>query len=49
MAEEFNSLPVKTVNGATVYLKDIGHVRDGFTVQTNIVRQDGRVGPYSPS
>jgi multidrug efflux pump subunit AcrB len=31
-----NELPVKVVNGATVY------VRDGFAVQTNIVRQDGR-------
>jgi multidrug efflux pump subunit AcrB len=43
-AEEFNNLPVKTVDGATVYLKDIGHVRDGFSVQTNIVRQDGTRG-----
>ena len=44
VVEEFNNLPVKTVNGATVYLKDIGHVRDGFTVQTNMVRQDGTRG-----
>ena len=32
------------MNGATVYIKDIGHVRDGFAVQTNIVREDGRRG-----
>jgi multidrug efflux pump subunit AcrB len=40
--EEFNMLPVKSVNGATVYMKDIGHVRNGFAVQTNIVRQNGK-------
>src|SRR5437899_847905 len=37
-----DELPVKVVNGATVYLRDVAHVRDGFAVQTNIVRQDGR-------
>jgi multidrug efflux pump subunit AcrB len=37
-----NDLPVKYVNGATVYLRDVAHVRDGFAVQTNLVRQDGR-------
>jgi multidrug efflux pump subunit AcrB len=42
--EEFNMLPVKTLNGSTVYMKDIGHVRNGFAVQTNIVRQDGTRG-----
>jgi CzcA family heavy metal efflux pump len=39
-----NDLPIKTVNGATVFIKDVAHVRDGFSVQTNIVRQDGRRG-----
>ncbi|HXN29360.1 MAG TPA: efflux RND transporter permease subunit [Candidatus Acidoferrales bacterium] len=42
--DEFNMLPVKTINGSTVYMKDIGHVRNGFAVQTNIVRQDGTRG-----
>src|SRR3989475_831075 len=37
-----NEVPIKQINGATVYVRDIGHVRDGFEVQTNIVRQDGR-------
>jgi multidrug efflux pump subunit AcrB len=37
-----DDLPVKVTNGATVYLRDVAHVRDGFAVQTNIVRQDGR-------
>ena len=42
--DEFNMLPVKTINGSTVYMKDVGHVRNGFAVQTNIVRQDGTRG-----
>ncbi len=37
-----NDLPIKTVNGATVYIRDIGNVRDGFPPQTNIVRVDGQ-------
>src|SRR5271154_5723162 len=39
---ELNNLPIKTVNGATVYIRDIGNVRDGFPPQTNIVRVDGQ-------
>jgi multidrug efflux pump subunit AcrB len=39
-----NELPIRTVNGATTYLKDVAYVRDGFTNQTNIVRQDGARG-----
>jgi CzcA family heavy metal efflux pump len=38
---DLNDLPVKTVNGSTIYLRDVAHVRDGFAPQTNIVRQDG--------
>jgi len=41
---QLNDLPVKTVNGATVYLKDVATVRDGFAVQTNIVRTNGTRG-----
>ena len=37
-----NDLPIKTVNGATIYIRDIGNVRDGFPPQTNIVRVDGQ-------
>ncbi|RAM63813.1 RND transporter [Herbaspirillum rubrisubalbicans] len=36
-----NELPVRTTNGATIYLKDVANVRDGFSPQTNVVRQDG--------
>ncbi len=42
--EAFNNLPVKTVNGTTIYLHDVAQVRDGAAVQTNIVRHDGRRG-----
>jgi multidrug efflux pump subunit AcrB len=38
---ELNDLPVKTVQNATVYLRDVAQVSDGFAPQTNIVRQDG--------
>src|SRR6266852_3412795 len=38
---ELNDLPVKTNNGTTIYIRDVAHVRDGYSPQTNIVRQDG--------
>ena len=44
LLEEMNDLPVKVVNGATVYIKDVAQVRDGFIVQTNIVRTNGTRG-----
>ena len=34
-------LPIKVVNGATVYIRDVAHVRDGSPPQTNIVHVDG--------
>ncbi|SDR30188.1 Multidrug efflux pump subunit AcrB [Paraburkholderia fungorum] len=37
-----NDLPVKTVNGGVVYVRDVAHVRDGYAPQTNIVRADGK-------
>jgi multidrug efflux pump subunit AcrB len=42
--EELNNMPVKSMNGATVYIHDVAHVRDGYAVQQNIVRQDGQRG-----
>jgi multidrug efflux pump subunit AcrB len=39
---ELNDLPIKVANGATIYLRDVAQVSDGFAPQTNIVRQDGR-------
>src|ERR1700732_4714430 len=41
---ELNDLPVKTANGSTLYMRDVAHIRDGFSPQTNIVRQDGSRG-----
>jgi multidrug efflux pump subunit AcrB len=40
--EGLNNLPIKTINGTTIYIHDIGNVRDGFPPQTNIVRVDGQ-------
>jgi CzcA family heavy metal efflux pump len=42
--EALSNLPLKQVNGSTIYLRDVATVSDGFQVQTNIVRQDGRRG-----
>ena len=42
--DELNNLPIKTVNGATVYMKDVAQVHDGFSVQNNIVRTNGSRG-----
>jgi len=41
---ELNDLPVKTVNGATIYMKDVAHIRDGFSPQTNVVLANGQRG-----
>ena len=41
---ELNNMPIKTQNGATIYVRDVAHVRDGFPPQTNIVRSDGLRG-----
>src|SRR5919201_4016909 len=38
----FNDIPIKTINGVPVYVKNVAHVRDGYAIQTNIVRRDGR-------
>src|SRR5262245_34673790 len=40
--DELNNIPVKVVDGATVFLKDVGQVHDGWLVQQNVVREDGR-------
>ena len=41
---DLNDLPIKTVNGATVYIKDVAQVHDGYSVQNNIVRTNGSRG-----
>src|SRR6202789_1717583 len=42
--EALANIPIKQVNGTTIYLRDVASVSDSFQVQTNIVRQDGRRG-----
>jgi multidrug efflux pump subunit AcrB len=39
-----NDMPIRVVNGATVYIKDVAQVRDGYAVQTSIVRTNGTRG-----
>ena len=42
--DELSMLPIKQVNHAIVYLRDVATVSSGAAFQTNIVRQDGRRG-----
>jgi CzcA family heavy metal efflux pump len=42
VVNELNNMPIRTANGAMVYVRDVAHVRDGFAPQTNIVRVDGK-------
>jgi multidrug efflux pump subunit AcrB len=39
-------IPIREVNGAMVYLRDVAQVRDGAGIQTNIVRENGHRGTY---
>jgi CzcA family heavy metal efflux pump len=38
---DFNDMPIKTLNGATIFMRDVGHVRDGYPPQQSIVHVDG--------
>src|SRR5262249_27578417 len=40
--EALNDIPVKQLGGSTGYLLAVGHVRDGYAVQTSMVHADGR-------
>ena len=40
--DDLNDIPIRYSNGPTVFLKDVGQVHDGWAVQQNIVREDGR-------
>lgn len=39
-----NDVPIRSVNGSMLYVRDVANVRDGFGVQTNVVRSEGRRG-----
>jgi CzcA family heavy metal efflux pump len=41
---ELNDLPVRTTRGTTLFMRDVAHIRDGFSPQTNIVRANGNRG-----
>ena len=40
--ESLNDIPIRAVNGRTVYIRDVAQVRDGYAIQQNIVRSNGR-------
>jgi multidrug efflux pump subunit AcrB len=40
--QSLNDLPIRQVNGTTVYLRDVAHVRDAWAVQQNVVRTGGK-------
>ncbi len=43
---DFNQLPIKVTNGATIHVGDVAPVSDTHQPQTNVVRVDGRRGTY---
>jgi multidrug efflux pump subunit AcrB len=46
--DELNDVPVRTIRGTTVHLRDVAHVRDGFSPQTNVVNVEGKRGVLQP-
>jgi len=44
LVDDLNHIPVKVVNGATIELRDVAQVHDGYNPQQNAVRQDGVKG-----
>ena len=45
---EFDQIPIKVVNGAPVFVKDVGHTEDAAAVQTNVVQVNGIKQTYIP-
>jgi multidrug efflux pump subunit AcrB len=43
-----NDVPVKVVNNSVVFMRDVAHVRDGWMVQQNIVRANGKPSVLTP-
>ena len=48
LLQGLNDIPIRYVNGALVYVRDVGFVHDGFSPQTNLVRRDGRHSALLP-
>src|SRR6185503_8173136 len=40
--EELAAIPIRTIEGRTVYIRDVSNVRDGNMPQTNLVHVEGR-------
>jgi multidrug efflux pump subunit AcrB len=40
--DDLNNLPIRAHNGTVTYIRDVAHVRDGYSPQTNVVRLEGR-------
>lgn len=48
VVKALNDLPIKTVNGTTVFVRDVAHVSDKYMPQTNMVHIDGKKGVLEP-
>ena len=48
VVEALNDIPIKTVNGSTIFIKDVSHVSDKYLPQTNLVHIDGKKGVLEP-
>src|SRR2546423_11662023 len=44
VVDAINDLPVKTVNGTVVFIRDVAHVSDKYMPQTNLVHAEGKKG-----
>ena len=42
--DDFNNLPVKVVDGAVIFMRDVAYVHNGSPPQTNVVELDGQKG-----
>ncbi len=47
LVSDFNNLPIKTVNGATIYMKDVATVHDGFSPQTELSSHQRLAGRFA--
>src|SRR5215210_5780781 len=48
LLDDLNDIPIRSVNGALVKIRDVAFVHDGFSPQTNLVRRDGRHSALLP-
>jgi multidrug efflux pump subunit AcrB len=48
LLDQLNDLPIKQVNGATIYIRDVAHVRDGYSPQINMVKLNGEKAALLP-